>query len=245
MKYCFTTLSIGEKYEQTTIKLFEELKENTKFCNFHSTTMNPVYKDSNNFIKWNVLNTFPVKSDSGYFYFNMKCLSLKDIVEYNKVSNDPYEFIIFIDADWGMYDEFDEQKLLNLFQYMNENNIDMIYERPGIVGDYKKPDNRCFFSDKLEKYDVNSHTKWDKAQVVNEQFAVYRYNWKFRYYVQRWEQFLWYSIKNDINNFAEGFEMGVSALEAEMNMASVVEVGGLIRNIFHFYNGNNTEFIRY
>lgn len=245
MKYCFTTLSIGEKYEQTTINLYKDLKEKTKFCNFHSTTMNPIYKDKDDFIKWNVLEPFPVKSEGGYFYFNMKCLSLKDIVEYEKTSDDPYEFIIFIDADWLVYEEFDEQKLLNLFEYMNNNDIDMIYERPGIVGNYKKPDNKCFFTEKLRKYDVYSHTKWDNAQVVNEQFCVYRNNWKFRFYTQRWEQFLWYSIKNNIGNFAEGFEMGVSALEAEMNMTSVVEVGELIRNIFYFYNGNNAKFIRY
>ncbi len=31
-----------------------------------------------------------------------------------------------------------------------------------------------------------------------------------------WEQFLWYSIHNDIRNYPDGFEIGVSALEAGM-----------------------------
>jgi hypothetical protein len=63
---------------------------------------------------------------------------------------------------------------------------------------------------------VFEHNKWDEAHVVNEQFLVFRNNWKFRYFVRRWEEFLWYSIKNNIRNYPDGFEIGVSALESEM-----------------------------
>jgi hypothetical protein len=45
---------------------------------------------------------------------------------------------------------------------------------------------------------------------------VFKNNWKFRYFVRRWEEFLWYSIHNNIRNYPDGFDIGVSALEAEM-----------------------------
>ena len=63
---------------------------------------------------------------------------------------------------------------------------------------------------------VFDHDKWDDAHVVNEQFLIFKNNWKFKFFVQRWEQFLWYSIQNDIRNYPDGFEIGVSALEAQM-----------------------------
>jgi hypothetical protein len=45
---------------------------------------------------------------------------------------------------------------------------------------------------------------------------IFKNNWKFRYFVRRWEEFLWYSIHNNIRNYPDGFDIGVSALEAEM-----------------------------
>lgn len=246
MKYCLTTLAIGEEFESAVVKMFSDFNSRTTQCDYYATTMNSDKKIDNNFINWNVIEpAFNPKNEGGYFYYNLKSLALKNILAHNLNSKEPYEFIIFIDGDMFMCDDFAEQKFIDLFNYMNENNIDMVYERPGTIGSYKQNLSSCFFMDKIIKYNVMSHNKWDDAHVMNEQFMVFKYNWKFMYFVQRWEQFLWYSIKNNIINFAEGFEMGISALESDMNIASVSEICTLIRNCFYFFDSNGKKYIRY
>jgi len=88
------------------------------------------------------------------------------------------------------------------------------------------------------------HTKWDKAHVFNEQFFVLKVDWKFRYFVRRWEEMMWYSIANDIRNYPDGFEIGVAALEADMKIDSN-EWRGLVKNCFMFYNKSNEPYYRF
>jgi hypothetical protein len=127
-----------------------------------------------------------------------------------------YDYIIYNDADWRMTENFSEDKLFNMFNHMEKNNLDFLFERPSKIGDHKQNMSNCFFDRKMVDYHVFEHTKWDEAHVVNEQFMVFKNNWKFRYFVRRWEEFLWYSIHNNIRNYPDGFDIGVSALEAEM-----------------------------
>ena len=144
------------------------------------------------------------------FFLNLKVLSLKYCLDKG------YDYIIYNDADWRMTDNFSEDKLFNLFNHMEQNNLDFLFERPSKIGDHKKDMSGCFFDRKMVDYHVFEHSKWDEAHVVNEQFMVFKNNWKFRYFVRRWEEFLWYSIHNNIRNYPDGFDIGVSALEAEM-----------------------------
>jgi len=43
MKYCFTTLAVGEPYESRTIEFFKNLSERTENCDFFITTNNPEF----------------------------------------------------------------------------------------------------------------------------------------------------------------------------------------------------------
>jgi hypothetical protein len=247
MKYCYTTLAIGNSYEKSGIKLFSELKERTKFADFYITTTNREneLEMSNDFINWDIIDEVPLYSKTlKTFNYNLKSLSLKPFAKYTEINEDFYDFVIYIDSDWSVNDKFEESKFLTLFEYMNENDIDMVYERPGLVKDHKKDPN-SFVGNKLTQYGARDHTKWDNANVMNEQFAVYKNNWKFRYYITRWEHFLWYSIINDIANFGEGLEMGISALESEMNIAPINNLYHIINEVFYFYNHNGVKFIRY
>jgi hypothetical protein len=115
-----------------------------------------------------------------------------------------------------MYEGFSEEKILNMLNYMEKDGLDFLFERPAPIGPHKQQPEQSFFREKLYDYDVFEHTKWDEAHVVNEQFMVFKNNWKFRYFVRRWEEFLWYSIHNNIRNYPDGFDIGVSALDAEM-----------------------------
>jgi len=209
MKYIFTTLAVGESYLSNAAKCYTEYSEKCN-ANFNITT-NENYDVGE---KVN-LNLFKLDKyhDSGYgfsFFLNLKVLSLKYCLDKG------YDYIIYNDADWRMTDNFSEDKLFNLFKKMEEDDLDFLFERPALIGGHKSDMSNCFFDRKLKDFHVFEHTKWDNAHVVNEQFMVFRNSWKFRYFVRRWEEFLWYSIHNDIRNYPDGFDIGVSALDADM-----------------------------
>lgn len=235
MKYCFTTLAINDPYESITPQFYKELKDNTTQCEFFITTTNPELQNQGDRIHTKLVNP-PLHDSRGGFSFNLnlKVLSLKHILEYEKQTGIKPEYIIFTDGDWRMYDGFSEEKILNMLSYMEKDGVDFLFERPAPIGPHKLQPEQSFFRDKLYDYDVFGHTKWDEAHVVNEQFLVFKNNWKFRFFVQRWEQFLWYSIANDIRNYPDGFEIGISALEAEMKSA-YQGYFNLIQNCFSFY----------
>ena len=252
MKYCFATLAVGEPYETRTKELYENLRERTTNCDFFITTNNSEYPDLGERIFVNRLNLEKLH-DTRYgfsFFLNYKCLSLKHVVQHEKKmlelnpEFEKYDYVIFTDGDWIMHEEFAEEKFLNLFKYMELDGLDMLFERPARIGDGKKNPDMTFYRDKIFDYEILEHTKWDEAHVVNEQFFAFKNNPKFRFFVQRWEQFLWYSIAYDIRNYPDGFEIGVSALEADMKW-SYSGWFGLIRNCFGFYTKENKYHTRF
>ena len=99
--------------------------------------------------------------------------------------------------------------------------------------------------DKIYDYEILEYDKWDNAHCVNEQFLVFKNNYKFNFFVKRWEQFLWYTIANDIRNYADGFEIGISALEAGMSW----EYSGIFNNFltecFAFHTKGGDLHIRF
>jgi hypothetical protein len=105
-------------------------------------------------------------------------------LEYEKETGEKPEYIIFTDGDWRMYDGFSEEKILNMLSYMEKDGLDFLFERPAPIGPHKLEPEQSFFREKLYDYDVFEHTKWDEAHVVNEQFLVFKNNWKFKFFVQ-------------------------------------------------------------
>lgn len=216
MRYCFATLAVGNPYEEQTVSCYQELAANTEHCDFYIASTNTELKDLGEKIFVKHIDPYSLHDSRGGFSFhlNLKVLALKATLE--KYSGKHYDYIIFADGDWRMHTGFQEQKILNMFEAMERDDIDFYFERPADIGGAKRQPNESFFKEKLYDYDVFDHTKWDTAHCVNEQFLVFRNSWKFKFFVQRWEMFLWYSIANDIRNYPDGFEIGVSALEADM-----------------------------
>jgi len=208
-KYIFTTLAVGDSYLHNAAKCYTKYSDRCS-GDFNITTNEIVEVGSRVNLDQIKLERYEDGNPGFSFYLNLKVLSLKYCLDKG------YDFIIYNDADWRITDGFSEDKLENTFNYMNENNLDFLFERPAKVGDHKKNLDNCFFDRKLKDYHVFEHNKWDEAHVVNEQFMVFKNSWKFRYFVRRWEEFLWYSIHNGIRNYPDGFEIGVSALESEM-----------------------------
>jgi hypothetical protein len=237
MRYCFTTLAVNEPYESKTKKFYNDLREKTKECNFFISGINKDLLNQGERIYTNIINPYSLYCTGGGFDFhlNLKCLSLKHVIDFEKKNPEArHDYIIFTDGDWGIWNGFDEQKILRMLDEMDKNNLDCLFERPAPIGTHKLNPEQSFFRDKLYDYNVFGHTKWDEAHCVNEQILVLKNNEKFNFFVQRWEQFLWYSIANDIRNYPDGFEIGISILEADMKYS----YEGMLRimsDCFHFY----------
>jgi hypothetical protein len=210
MKYIFTTLAVGDSYLKNASECYTTYSDRCS-ADFNITT-NEMYEVGS---KVNIdlfkLDRYDDGNPGFAFYLNLKVLSLKYCLDKG------YDYIIYNDADWKMRESFNENNLFDLFNHMEQNNLDFLFERPAQIGSYKKDLTNCFFDRKLYDYHVFEHSKWDEAHVVNEQFLVFKNNWKFRYFVRRWEEFLWYSIHNNIRNYPDGFDIGVSAMDADMN----------------------------
>ena len=237
MKYIFTTLAVGDSYLKNASECYTKYIEKCS-ADFNITT-NEIYEVGP---KVN-LDIFKLdRYDDGgagfSFFLNLKVLSLKYCLDKG------YDYIIYNDADWRMINSFSEDKIFNMFNYMEKNELDFLFERPAKIGDHKKNMSNCFFDRKIIDFHVFEHTKWDNAHVVNEQFMVFRNNWKFRYFVRRWEEFLWYSIRNNIRNYPDGFDIGVSALDAEMKW-DWGSFGGLIPNCFEFHDKEGNLYTRF
>lgn len=252
MNYIFTTLAINEPYFKKSLEFYMALHDKTKNGVFNITTSN----NDLNRITENIgltieelyekypklkittiesLNkrfSFPLEMDGAGFIFNLnlKVLSIKAAM----LQNENLDYLIFSDGDWGIYDGFDENKLFNMFKFMDENQIDFGFERPAKIGDYKKNNYQdCFFMEKIIDYGVDKHNLWDEAEVVNEQFLVFKCNEKLMIFEQKWEQMLWYTIANNIRNYPDGFEIGVSALESKMKHS--LSPLRMLSNCFYFY----------
>lgn len=247
MRYCFTTLAVNEPYESKTKEFYTTLKEKTEHSNFFVTTTNDNLLFDDNRIFTKIINPPSLYCSNGGFDFhlNLKCLSLKHVIEHEKTTGIHHDYVIFTDGDWGVYDGFSEQKILNMLDHMDRENIECLFERPAPIGAHKQNPEQSFFRDKLYDYDVFDHTKWDEAHCVNEQILVMKNNSKFRFFVQRWEQFLWYSIANDIRNYPDGFEIGISILESEMKYAYEGMFAHHLNNCFYFYTKTGDFHVRF
>jgi hypothetical protein len=156
-----------------------------------------------------------------------------------------FDYVIFTDGDWIMHENFSEDKVLNMLNYMENEELDFVFERPASIGDGRKDPENSFYRDKIYDYDILEYDKWDDAHVVNEQCLVFKNNYKFRFFTQRWEQFLWYSIHNDIRNYPDGFEIGISALESGMKWNYNGVFNHFLPSCFAFYTKTGDYNIRF
>lgn len=258
----FTTLAVGESYFKNSLESFTALHDRTEDCFFNITTsredltMLPhivgmteeIFLEKYTRLRITVVEdfsvfTFPLHMEGYGFTFNLnlKVLALKACL----ISNQLFDYLIYIDGDWKLSDGFEESKIKTFFSNLENADIDLAFERPAMIGNYKKDGlHDCFFEEKLRDYNAIEHPVWDNAHVVNEQFLGFRNNWKFRLFVQKWEQMLWYTIANNIRNYPDGFEIGVAALESSMTWSW--HMFGPLVNCFYFYpKYNDTKYVKF
>jgi len=179
MKALFTTLAVGKDYFSNAIDCYDILKSKTTLFDFSITSNTKTLANRNIQLNHFSLDKYHDNSPGFSFFLNLKVLSLKYAIDKG------YNYVIYNDADWRPTMSFTEEKLLSLFEYMEINNLDAVFERPAEIGYYKKNFDSCFFQQKISDYSLFEHTLWDKAHCFNEQFMVFKVNWKFRLFVMK------------------------------------------------------------
>jgi hypothetical protein len=250
-KYFITTLAINEPYFEKSLDFYTQLHDVTKNCilnitatkndierlEIHTGLTHDEFKQRYPKINLNILKDFnfridfPLEMDGNGFIFNLnlKVLSIKACLKLKQ----KFDYLIYIDGDWGIHDGFNEEKIIKLFEHMDNNDIDFGFERPARIGDGRPNPEQTFYTEKFYDYECLENPLWDNAHVVNEQFLVFKNNWKLTLFEQKWEQMLWYSIANNIRNYPDGFEIGVSALESGMTWD--YNIFPILKDCFYFY----------
>lgn len=234
MKYVFSTLAIGEKYFRTACNFANNLNEVSEShkvlivtdCEFdHIENVEFIMFDENN-----------TKKIIGEFNYNLKYIPIMESLKKY------FDFIIFFDADWELY-QYSEQMMLSFLNSLNSTTLDFIYERPHSIGHSKNKPNECFWRHKVEPYKLLETNFYDDGQVVNEQFMVFKNNEKLKVFVEKWKERNDFGIKNNILAFAEGLEIGMSAIDAKMNMdwKKMFE----LKNLFKFISNSGDTHIRF
>jgi hypothetical protein len=154
MKYIFTTLAVGDSYVRNASKCYTAYS-NKCSADFNITTNELCEVGSKVNLDLFKLDRYDDGNPGFAFYLNLKVLSLKYCLDKG------YDYVIYNDADWRIRDNFNEDKLFDLFKYMEDKNLDFLFERPSKIGSHKGDMSNCFFERKLYdyRYRIGSHDK--------------------------------------------------------------------------------------
>jgi hypothetical protein len=236
MTSTFCTLATGEKYVTNAVEFFYNLKDKTIDTNFLIATDLIDHVPEN--IKSIFIDQHPTRSKNGAWYnYNLKFLPIKNAIDLES------EFIVFIDADWKIHDNFQQTKFFTLFNKMIMDDIDFVFERPHPIGASKRNWDHCFWRHKIKPYNLDVIDDYDAGHVCNEQILVFRNNEKLKIFCEFWEKLFWRSHEEEIWAFAEGVEIGMSSVVA--NFKWDYNLLGCLRECFHFYDILGNHWIRF
>jgi hypothetical protein len=212
-------VAIGEKYYNSSIMFAKELNKVSKKHKVLIVTDQKEKKIKNcKTIK--ISNDLTLFYPNGCFNYNLKYFPIKIASETNA------EFIFYFDADWMIGPLYGEEKVFNFINWFNKSEFDFCFERPaGING--KHDWNNCFWRHKIEPYKLMETDFYDRGHVCNEQFLAFKNNDKLKVFIDAWDKRDKFSVENNIWPFAEGLEIGMSSIDADMKFTW---------NGFHFLN---------
>jgi hypothetical protein len=224
-KFTYCTIAIGETYLNSAIDIANSLN---KYSNNHHVLI-VTDKDCKNF-----KNTTFVKIPNEYVLF------IRDVFNYMLKfyplylsSKLEYDYVIFIDADWRIKETYNEEGVNLMLKYMNDNDLDILFERPHGIGEGKHDGVNCFWYHKIDFYKLKETDEYDKGHVCNEQFIVFRKNNKFNLFTEKFKELYEISTKSELWPFAEGLEMGMSMAYSDMNY-DFIGWQYFVKNMFEF-----------
>jgi hypothetical protein len=233
--YIYCTISVGLEYYNKAVEFAKKLNE---IGNKHKVLIvtDIDYEDISNviFIK---LNNRETKFIKNFFNYNLKYIP---ILECSKLN---FDFVFYFDSDWEINEEYKEEKIENFLNEFNESPYDFIYERPHNIGESKKDLERCFWRHKIQPYGLMDTDFYDSGQVVNEQFLAFKNNEKLSIFCEKWKERNEFGVTNEIWAFAEGLEIGMSCIDANIKMTW--HNLNLLSNCFKFNSKQNITYTRF
>lgn len=236
MRYVFCTIAIGQKYIDSAVNLAKQLNDISNEHHFIIVTDNTEHVvDNVTFIEVPNDKKFFIQT---FFNYNLKYLPIKYSSELD------FDYVIFIDADWSLSNEYSTEKVQNVLEFMEINKYDFCFERPHSIGHGKTQDNLIFWKHKRDFYDLLNTTDFDEGHVVNEQFLIFKNNDKLKEFCLFWESLCERASEGNLWAFAEGVEIGMSAAITKMNY----EYYGwqkILNNCFSFTSLDGTFYKRF
>jgi hypothetical protein len=204
--YC--TIAIGDEYLKSAIDIATTLN---KYSDTHHILI-VTDKEYENF-----KNTSFVKIPNEYVLF------IKDVFNYmlkfyplylsNRLE---YDYVIFIDADWRVRETYNKDSVDSMLGYMEDKQLDILFERPHGIGKGKYDGINCFWYHKIDFYKLKETNEYDEGHVCNEQFIVFKKNDKFNLFVNKFKELYKISTDAELWPFAEGLEIGMSMAHSKM-----------------------------
>ena len=238
MKHLYCTIAIGEMYVESAMTFAKRLNE--KSTTHHMLIVcDKDYEPIDN-VTYKIIPEDHVlfTTLSHIFNYNLKYYPLY------LASQMDYNHIIFVDSDWRVRNEYDETNIHRMLNFMDEQNIDMFYERPHTIGAGKHDGNNCFWRHKRDFYKLLETDEYDTGNVCNEQFLVFKNNEKFTIFVNKWKELYQIAAEANLWGYAEGVEIGMSYTTAKM-VATHTNWEHFIRAMFEFTAISQQVYIRY
>jgi len=216
MKHIFCTLAVGDEYKSSALALANDTVSKSDDHIWVIATDESKQGDDriieHPLLENHIIRT-PSIADHLNFNYNLKYYPLQLASQYNE-----YDYIIYIDSDWRLVDGgYEPEKITNLLNWFKDSEYDFLFERPHSIGAGKHDGSNCFWAHKRKAYELLETDKYDHGHVCNEQFMVFKNNDKFKKFTGAWEERYWFAVKNNVWQFAEGVEVGMSYIDAEMN----------------------------
>jgi hypothetical protein len=225
MKYLYCTIAVGEKYLNSAKEISRRLNEKSENHHFLIVTDKPEENYENTtFVGIPKEQVVFIRNEFNYCLKYYPLYLAKDM-EYNN--------IIYIDSDWRIKDEYDEAGVMNMLNFMNENEYDILFERPHTIGAGKFDGRECFWGHKRDFYNIMETNEYDEGHVCNEQFIVFKKNDKFNVFIEKWKELYQIAANAELWAFAEGTEIGMSMAVAKLKY-SIITWEKYIKHMYEF-----------
>ena len=143
-KHLYCTVAVGEYYLTSALNMAKTLNDVSDSHHFLIVTNHKIENVPNTTIEL-------LPNDSLLFFGNCFNYMLKYYPLY-VASTMEYENIIFIDADWRIRTNYNKNNISGLFNFMDNNNYDVLFERPYSIGTSKLNGRDCIFHHKINFY---------------------------------------------------------------------------------------------